>query len=75
MAKSTTGEYMTEEQNNHLGSSITELIPAPTDKYQKGAEEHKTILHKDYSAKQLVDMAIEEAIDQIVYLYTLRSKL
>jgi hypothetical protein len=66
---------MTEEQNNHLTGLLEWLTPYLSSKYIKGAEEHKTVLHRDYTAKQLADMAIEEAIDQLVYLYTLRSKL
>lgn len=66
---------MNKDQREHLAHLMSWLTPTVADKYTKGAIEHKTILHEDYSAKQLVDMAIEEAIDQIVYLYTLRSKL
>lgn len=65
---------MTPEQEAHLGR-IQRLFSTEVDgKYRQGQEEHGGNLF-DMPAKDLVDNAILEAIDQIVYLYTLRDKL
>jgi len=66
---------MTDEQNSHLAEIQMSFIKEHRAKFTKGAEEHKTLLHKDFTAKELLDMAIDEALDQVSYLYTLRDKL
>lgn len=66
---------MNNNQHEHLDEILDWLVPALSNKYVKGAKEHKSQLNKDYSASQLIDMALEEAIDQVVYLYTLRRKI
>jgi hypothetical protein len=43
-------------------------------KYTKGIKEHGGHL-KDYDALALTEYALDEAIDQVVYLITLRDKL
>lgn len=43
-------------------------------KYLKGAEEHGGHLW-EFSKTKLLDNAIDEAIDQVVYLFTLRDQL
>lgn len=62
-------------QTDHLNYIIEQSKDLITDKYIKGTIEHQSVLSVDYSAKELLDMAIEEATDQMVYLLTLRSKL
>lgn len=65
---------MTETQEKHLQEIVRlsgELIEM---KYRKGQEEHGGNLF-DLSASDLCDQAIMEAIDQMVYLITLKSKL
>lgn len=65
---------MTTEQRLHaenLAKQFTELMLA---KYEKGQAEHGGNLWE--SDKQtLIYNAIDEAIDQVVYLLTLREKL
>ncbi len=66
---------MNESQKNHLKFILEEsgyLIKA---KYLKGVKEYNSNLSEDYTADQLLDEAINEAVDQIVYLLTLREKL
>jgi hypothetical protein len=43
------------------------------EKYRKGAEEHGGFLG-DMTPEDLIANAIDEAIDQLVYLLTLRDK-
>jgi len=45
-----------------------------SDKYKKGAQEHGTNLREDTSIGQMIDFALEEAVDQMVYLITLKQK-
>jgi hypothetical protein len=66
---------MTEEQEQHLGEIQDQFCDLVDAKYRKGAREHASQLNKDYTAKELLDMAIDEAIDQVTYLLTLREKL
>lgn len=65
---------MTPEQEQHL-YDIKELFVGMVDKkYRRGQAEHGG----DLFAKNeidLLDMAIEETIDQFVYLITARNKL
>lgn len=64
---------MKQVQVEHLNSILETTTKLLTAKYIKGAEEHKTILSEDYTALQLVDFGIEEALDQITYLLTLKD--
>lgn len=66
---------MNQEQEDHLEYIQDEFDDLLDDKFRKGAEEHKTQLHKDYTPLQLTDFAIDEAVDQVVYLLTLRKAL
>lgn len=61
-------------QKSHLKSIEHLLITWLRAKYTKGAEEHHGDL-LDLTELQLVDEAINESIDQIVYLLTLRQKI
>jgi len=65
---------MTPEQKAHLSYILSEALSRIDDKYQKGAAEHGGTL-SDMSATELLENAIDEAIDQVVYLLTLRQKL
>ena len=65
---------MTNEQENHLQSiknSFTELVDA---KYRKGQAEHGGDL-ASMDILKLIDCTIDEAIDQVVYLLTLRQSI
>ncbi len=66
---------MTDEQSEHLASIQLEFNRLVQAKYEAGAKEHGSTLSRDYTAEQLLDMAIEEAIDQVTYLLTLKHKL
>ena len=66
---------MTEEQNKHRNRIQNNFIKDHTAKFELGAKEHKTLLHEDYSAPQILDMALEEVIDLVSYLYTLKESL
>lgn len=66
---------MTDHQEQHLHAIIDDFTTLVDAKFRAGAAEHDSDLSTDYSPSQILDMAIEEAIDQCVYLLTLRSKL
>ena len=69
---------MTDAQEKHLArvkDSFCALVDA---KYRRGAEEHS----QEYGGEllsmpslRILDHAIEEAIDQVVYLLSLREKM
>lgn len=66
---------MNDTQLAHLDMILTTSRKLLEDKYIRGALEHQSNLGEDYSVEQLVDMAIEEALDQVTYLLTLKNKL
>ncbi len=68
------GKEMTREQEDHLESIKLYFVSASDKKYRAGQAEHGGNLF-DMDTIQLLDCAIEEAIDQVVYLITLRQKL
>lgn len=63
---------MTYEQEMHLGRIKSAFEAKVNIKYRKGQLEHGGDLVK-MNALNLIDAAIDEAIDQIVYLETLRE--
>ena len=66
---------MNELQKQHLSDLLNWAVEEIGKKYERGAEEHQSTLSTDYTKEQLIDMIIEEAIDQLVYAYTLKEKL
>jgi hypothetical protein len=65
---------MTLQQENHL-EAIKYLFSRLADtKYRRGQAEHGGNLF-EMNAEQLVDCAIDEAIDQVIYLLTLKDTL
>jgi len=66
---------MNKTQLEHLEYILDTARAMISEKYVKGAEEHQSVLSEDYTAEQILDMAIEEAIDQITYLLTLKQKM
>ena len=62
---------MKKEQEEHLERIKTEFVKMVDAKYRTGAEEHGTILLEEPT---VLDMAIEEAIDQVTYLLTLKEQ-
>jgi hypothetical protein len=67
-------ERMTPEQEEHLARIKGEFIDLVDIKYRRGQEEHGGNLHH-VPAVAVLSMAIDEAIDQVTYLLTLREIL
>lgn len=65
---------MTQTQEAHLKRIKDKFTMKVDTKYRKGQEEHGGDLI-DNDALAILDMAISESIDQVVYLETLREKL
>jgi hypothetical protein len=63
---------MTVEQNSHLEGLVDDFTSLVTKKYTAGQKEHGGNL---WDKKGLIDMAIDEAIDQVVYLLTLKKQI
>jgi len=63
---------MTAKHNQHLAGIIKDFNSLVTKKYKKGQREHGGSL---WLKKDLIDMAIEEAADQVVYLLTLKQQI
>jgi len=66
-------QIMNKTQTAHLNRIKEQVQHELTEKYAKGAKEHASTLSEDYTALEVLDMAIEEALDQVTYLYTLRE--
>lgn len=66
---------MTPSQNEHRAYIVKEAAFLINEKYAKGAAEHDSHLKDDYTVAGLLDNAIEEAIDQITYLLTMKQKM
>lgn len=66
---------MNSEQKNHLDRIQLQFKKDHTNKFIKGAAEHKTELHNDFTKEQLLDFALEEVLDLVSYLYTLKEKI
>lgn len=65
---------MTVEQEQHLQKIKRTFGSMVEVKYRKGQAEHGGNLF-DMTPIQLIDAALDEAIDQVTYLKTLRDKL
>lgn len=65
---------MTKEQEDHLELLKLNFVSTVDKKYRKGQAEHGGNLI-NMPVLELIDSAIEEAVDQFVYLTTLRNKL
>ena len=65
---------MTERQEEHLRYLIKESVVLLDRKYRCGAAEHGDTL-LDVSAGGVLNYAIDEAVDQLAYLLTLKEKL
>ena len=65
---------MIKEQADHIHHIITQFESLCIDKYEKGQAEHGGNLWES-SELYLVEEALKEAIDQVVYLITLRDKI
>lgn len=63
---------MKQEQEAHLSHVIDVFIDKVEKKYRKGQREHGGNL---WEKMGIIDCAIEEALDQVVYLVTLKDQL
>lgn len=63
---------MDKKHDQHLLKIMTDFVRLASDKYQKGQAEHGGSL---WEKKGLIDMAIDEAIDQVIYLFTLKQQI
>jgi len=63
---------MTDQQEQHLANITEDFKRLASEKYRAGQKEHGGNL---WRKKGLIDMAIDEAIDQIVYLMTLKGQI
>jgi hypothetical protein len=63
---------LTKAQSDHLDKIHTRFTALSTEKYIKGQKEHGGDLWRKIG---LIDMAIDEAIDQVVYLITLKGQI
>lgn len=63
---------MTNAQQTHLDEIIFAFEDLVEKKYTAGQKEHGGNL---WDKKGLIDMAIDEAIDQVVYLLTLKQQI
>lgn len=61
-------------QQDHISFLERRAMRLVRTKYTKGATEHSGHIW-DLSEMQLIDNAIEEAVDQLVYLLTLKDKI
>lgn len=61
-------------QDSHLSELISQTTTRLSSKYRRGAAEHEGCL-RDLTAATLIEDAIDEAVDQMAYLLTLREKL
>ena len=65
---------MTNEHEQHIKQIQNDFSDLSFAKYEKGVNEHGGHL-MDMSAEQLLNEAINEAIDQVIYLLSLKQKL
>jgi hypothetical protein len=65
---------MNTSSEHHLEYLKAKTVKLMDIKYRAGQKEHGGTL-RDVSAMELLDNGIDEAIDQIVYLLTLKEKL
>ena len=65
---------MTQSQESHLARVKGEFVALVDAKYRAGAAEHggELLALTDLT---ILDLAIEEAVDQVVYLLSLKEKL
>ncbi len=74
MGRSTKGEEMTPEQEKHLHRIKANFTHKCDVKYREGQREHGGDLMHDHILK-LINKSLDEAIDLVVYLETLRESV
>ena len=73
--KATLDDGMTIAQRAHALGIANRFHSMILAKYAAGAKEHGGNIWERYSELELIDSAIDEAIDQATYLLTLRDKI
>jgi hypothetical protein len=63
---------MTDEQEQHLMDIIGDFNYLVDSRYRAGQKEHGGDL---FRKKGIIDMALEEAVDMVVYLLTLKRQI
>jgi len=63
---------MTKQHFKHIKGILKRFYIQAIGKYIKGNKQHGGKL---WEKKDLIDKAIEEAIDQVIYLYTLKDQI
>ena len=63
---------MNKKQKEHITSIMDDTVNLMYTKYKAGVRQHGGNL---WDKKDLIDMAISEAIDQVVYLLTLKEQI
>jgi hypothetical protein len=63
---------MTSKQKEHINNICKYFKDKAVNKYKKGAKEHGGNL---WEVEGLIDMALDEVIDQFIYLTTLRQQI
>lgn len=66
------GDPVVSDWTEHAQSVANEARALIIDKYARGQREHGGEL---WRKQGIIDMAIEEAVDQVIYLLTLRDQL
>jgi len=56
----------------HIKQILNDFSQIASNKYTKGVKEHGGHL---WEKKGLIDMTIEEAVDQVIYLLTLKKQI
>lgn len=74
LEETTTAPRIPQAAENHLQKVKAETLRMIDSKYRKGQIEHGGVLPL-LTTKQLVNEAIEEAIDQVIYLLTIRDQI
>lgn len=69
-----TKNYLKPEHLVHMEEISQGFTKLLVPKYTKGVGEHGGHI-KELSKEELIDNAIEEAVDQVVYLLTLKEKI
>lgn len=64
---------MSDGQEEHLARIKTKFVELVDSKYRAGAAEHGSDL-LDMTMLKMIDSSIEEAVDLVTYLFSLREK-
>ncbi len=63
---------MNQKQEEHIDNIVDWFAEFAWDKYEKGSKEHGGNL---FDKAGIIDMALEEAVDLVIYLFTLKQQI